>query len=57
MSEIVCLCPVLEVLVVRDHCELQESFKIVTPVFECPDDGHEFLVIDLIVALGCVHHF
>lgn len=55
LSEIVCLGPVLEVFVVGDDHELGETFEVVAPIFKCSDDGHELLVVNFIVAFGCVH--
>ena len=58
ISEVLCLRLILKVLVIRLNNELfWQSFKVVTLVFEHSYDSKNFLVIDFIVSLRCIHYF
>lgn len=54
-SEVVCLRPILEVLVIGDHHEFRKSLEVMTPIFEGSNNRYEFLVVDFIVVLRSIH--
>lgn len=46
---------ILKVLVIGDYCKLWETLKVVALIFESLNDCHEFLVVDFVIMLRCIH--